>query len=678
MAKPRLYDATLMIGEESTTLRVDILNLPYEKFHGVSPLLISGDVSLGSPKEKVLPDFSWVVIDGAFDCSYFKVLPDTILPRGITSLICKGSIDSLADLIGILPDSVQSITVKPKVLNEIVAGSHAYDAAVKFMQMYPHIVVVGGVHTLQGVMDSIHNSRPAPQKTPELAPAAKGTPEKTSDWLSTEELTDKCIAGSEIIASIDSDVLRRYIKQARSAKAVLPIRKQEMKSGDSNIVCVHKDGVPAIIEYIEGLIIADQQRAEKNNAKKKAKQKQSKTSVAAPQGQKPADSAFYVGDKQVKPVKLKKYILDSVWKDIQTECGKNMGLLRQILADIDVINIVPKKYSAGSVFYVQDGVLIKSKSIEYKSMRCICEGFLSKKSAQRIVWGVTGTKLIAQYFFASHDGEKSRVEYNNTIDTIDVETDFAACPEKYLLLSDLIAELNSHDKTTKADTAESVDEDNVSAPESVVPETPVATSEPVVSEPVVSEPVVSEPVTPVAAPKQVVSEVVPTPTVKKKRRRITSELVGTTARIRRAKDVNFKRPYVETTESEDVPESTASAVSESRAGTSVLSVKPITYASDEAALLENAKLSIMGDGTEWVDLYSLSAQIESEQQHALERKNSLLTALSQEINPAVALNINEELRNVLLEQQRLNNAQARLRRINERLQLILTSVGHAY
>ncbi len=665
MAKPRLYDATLMIGEESTTLRVDILNLPYEKFYDVSPLLISGDVSLGSPKEKIFPDFSWVVIDGMFDCSYFRILPDTTLPRGITSLICKGSIDSLADLIGILPDSVQSITVKPKILNEIVAGSHAYDAAVKFMQMYPHIVVVGGVHTLQGVMDSIHNSRPAPQKSQELAPAAKGVPEKTSDWLSTEELTDKCIAGSEIIASIDSDILRRYIKQARSAKAVLPIRKQEMKSGDSNIVCVHKDGVPAIIEYIEGLIIADQQRAEKTMQKKKAKQKQSKTSVAAPQGQKPADSGFYIGDKQVKPVKLKKYILDSVWKDIQTECGKNMGLLRQILTDIDVINIVPKKYSAGSVFYIQDGIVVKSKSIEYKSVRCICEGFLTQKSAQRIVWGVTGTKLIAQYFFASHDGEKSRVEYNNTIDAIDVETDFAACPEKYLLLSDLIAEINSRDKTAKADAEESIAEEPVSVHK-----------EPVASETPAIETIKSEPVAPAAtvvAPEQEVSAVVSKTTesvVRRKRRKITAEKVASTVRRDKKKPVEFKQPYVGTPESEEVQKS--------HAKTSVLPVTPVVQISDETTSPEKTETSIIDDEPQWVDLYSLSAQIESEQKYALKRKNALLTALSQEINPAVALNINEELRNVLLEQQRLNNAQARLRRINERLQLILTSMGHAY
>ena len=88
---------------------VDMLDLPHDMFSAEKPLHIDADVNMGKGKKAPLPDFSNVIIKGVFDCSDFTISEDSVLPKGITGIICLHSIGNLSVLIGKLPKTVTKV-----------------------------------------------------------------------------------------------------------------------------------------------------------------------------------------------------------------------------------------------------------------------------------------------------------------------------------------------------------------------------------------------------------------------------------------------------------------------------------------------------------------------------------------------------------------------------------------
>jgi len=622
MAKIKLYAAGIREDDADKVIDVDIFNLPYDRFDFDNPMWIMEDVDLGKSKNRQWPDLSNVAIAGTFDCSDFPITADTVLPFSFHTLICKHSISDLGVLIGRIPNKANeieytgniSVVVRPAILNNIKKDKDgALEIARKFAVAHPTVTVTDGKQTLQQIFDDIERAKSVQPKTTKPVPEKPTTPAKTSDWLSTDELADACVAHAESIASINRDVLRRYIQQARSDKARLPIRKQEMMQNGNKIVCVHRDDVKTIAEFVEMQIASNQERATKDTKKqKKDTASETKTDTA-----KNTEQKLCIGNKEIKPTKIKKFILDSVWKSIRAECGKNTTLLQQILMDIDVINIVPKKYSAGSVFYVQDGIVKSSNSLEYKSCRCICQGFETHKSSQRIVWGVSGTKLIAQYFFAQHDGEKNKMVYKNTIRDIDVDADFATAPDKYLSVSDLIAQFGGKDDTDKEPTP---------APTPVAETKP--TEKPVAATKPTPKPVKEKPVMP-SVQSAVVAPVEKPQTTPARKPRIRVKVIG---------QVVPRKIRVITPQADSVPNTPTPDVEQT--------------------------------APEWVDLYSLSAQITEKQQNVLAKKNEILSKLMHETDTSKALELNRALHRVLMRQKALDNMSKRAKEINDELRKI--------
>ena len=453
MAKAKkLYMAQIGYSGDAEVIDVDVFALPYDRFNAENPLVILESVDLGKAKNKAFPDFSNVVLEGGcFNCNEFRISPDTVLPYGFDVLACDHAISDLGNLIGVLPSSVGTVLTRQAVLNAVKNKKpEALQKAKEFMDMYPCVNVTDGKQYLSDIMAQIYAAPQVAQTLPEVPvaePEQVSVAVKTDEWLSSEEVCAACKQASEIISALSDEDTERYVKYARGNKARLKIRKQQMLRADGcEIVCIHRDDISLVVDCVLAQIESDKKRADKESKKQEKKAAQPKTEAV-----KPVESGVYVGDVELKPTKIKKYILDSVWKSIQTECGKNTTLLRQILNDIEEINVVPKKVSRGAVFSIKDNKAVKSDALEYKNYRCVAQGFESQKSAQRIVWGIVGPKLIAQYFFADHDNPKSRVEYRTAINNIDAEADFVANPDKYLLVSDLLSQMGERGEVSKAD-----------------------------------------------------------------------------------------------------------------------------------------------------------------------------------------------------------------------------------
>lgn len=169
MPPKNMYDAK--IGDKQ--IRVDIYDLPYDKFDSQTPLIIFGDVvladqtrttdlgdvqimgSLDISKQKysiVLPK----IINGKFICRSNPQMRDIqtkrkkdifdenfIFPDGITEIDCSHSINSLAVLNGRIPTSVKKIIVADAILANIGDSIEKFTNATIFQQHYPHIEVIG-------------------------------------------------------------------------------------------------------------------------------------------------------------------------------------------------------------------------------------------------------------------------------------------------------------------------------------------------------------------------------------------------------------------------------------------------------------------------------------------------------------------------------------------------------
>lgn len=627
MAKVVLCDATLMTEQGARALQVDIFNLPYGEFDATSPLLIAGDVTLGSPKNTPFPDFRNVEIDGCFDCSYYKISSDTVLPRGITSLVCKCSINNLSDLIGVLPDSVQTVVLKSSMLNAIGRDSDAYAAAVDFVARYPNIVVTDGKQTtLYNVMESVARRNQKRQK-PVAEPVSQvaSVPQKTPDYLSREELAIACISCSPTLSEIPMESLLRYIKMASSAKSGLRLKSQEMTRPEDGVKvnCVHRDHVAMVANFIVEKHAQQQERESVQNAVAVAaadfvadlraeRQARATTTVKTP-------NTFCIDGREVSPTKIKKYIPNRLWNQIKGAAGNNKTLLLAILNDIECINVPPADTKGKKVYYIADGELKASRTVDFKNTRCLAQSFGPQNDRPRIVWGMSGDVFVCVNFFSEHCSNTSVLKYRKFIR--DFKMDLSEMNlDEYLSVSDLIAEMS--------------DSNGKPAPVSQDVPQPV---EPIVDDPVVAP--VPEPA-PASAPR----------------------LRG---RPRKAPPAPVSQDVSQTVEPV-TDEPVAAPVSE------VVPEPVPEQLSVEAVVPEPAPAVIehqvaQPDMPSWVDLYHISTQIETSYTRVLQCKTELLELLATEQEPDKSLELNDALRNVLLRQKRLNDARARILAINEQL-----------
>lgn len=481
MAQKNLYQATINYEGGTDVLTVDMLNLPYDMFGPKFPLEIRDDVDMGKCKGATLPDLSNVVINGAFDCSNCTLTPSTILPSGITSLICKHSIGSLDALPSKLPESLTTIVVRSAIFTAIkdatkknAADKTAYEKALHFMEVYPNITVTDGKKTLREVIDSCAEKlSPVPVQpvAPVVAAPKPVMEQQTDDWLSVNDLVVVCEEGlsSDVLANLDKD-LKRYIRQALNSKTDTKIETREMQRVDGSVVkCIHRADVARVIEYITKSVLPKSDAATQPEKQKKSSAKKSEA-PATQTGKK----KYYIGNREIHSVKIKKYISKAAWGQILSKVGKNMNALLDILQDIENINVNPAlaHTASGQVAFIKDGQVQVSPTVGFKNGRCLAQGFGTLDDRPRIVWGICGNTFVCQNFYPAHEG-KVKLEYNTLLRTIDIDLSKLDLSE-YLLVSDLIKELSV--ERTVVDTTPAPEEVLPVAESTTAPE-PVAAKE---------------------------------------------------------------------------------------------------------------------------------------------------------------------------------------------------------
>ena len=591
MASKQRYTATIELGDGKDVLSVDMLNLPYDMFGPEFPLEIIGPVDMGKCKGQPLPDMTDVVVHGEFDCSTCTINADTVLPKEISTLICKHSINSLDVLIGILPLSVRRVVVRPAIINAVkdsakknASDDSAYKNAIKFMEMYPDVTVTDGKKTLAEVIQEQHKKQESVKvKVATSVPAAPQIEAQTADWLSVNELVPVCEEklGDEVLQKMEKD-LKRYIRQALSQKCNVKFETREMKRSDgTKVKCIHQDDIEHVIEYIIDSVYGPAEVEKRERPQKKKTSKTKDVVVSKAEAQK-----YYIGNREIHKIKIKKYVSKAAWGQILSKVGKNTNALLDILQDIENINVNPAlaHTASGQVVFIKDGQVQVSPTVGFKNGRCLAQGFGTLDDRPRIVWGICGNTFVCQNFYSAHEG-KVKLEYNALLRTIDIDITKIDLKE-YLLVSDLIKEIK--------DSRTSEKEEPVAEPDAAPSVTTAAEEKTVASD------VVPETVEP-----PVVSDVV------------SGETAAESEFVSEASENNLPKTYAAT----EVPRKKRSRIIKSA---------PEFVAAQSSTAHECQKEEVVSKERtyRWASLYHLNGKLTAQYNLVVSQQQELLRALS--------------------------------------------------
>ena len=409
MATKKLYEAHL-IGKDGVKVdNVDMTCLPYDEINNLNKLYIEEDVDMGKGKKQPLPDMSNVVIHGSFNTSDWIITPGTVLPSGITELNCAHSINGLEVLMDILEPTVQTVVVRPAILNNIKNDKDgALEIARKFVKKYPDVIVTDGKKLfLSELLEEIDK-----EKSNVIVEKVDVTPKqeqetigpKTPDWVDYTELEEICLKSPSWKGTLDRDVLKRCFRMALSEKSGVgkKINKSEKIRDGVVVMCVHRDNVEAVSEFMcekykeKSQTSAKTEKAAKKSDKKTVERSAEKTIAAnAPQ-------KVFVNDKELSEIVIEKYIPESVLG--QLALNDQITLLQEVAK----VNIQPFELKKQQVHYIENGTVIRLPNLEFKNARVLSQK-IQPRDNRRIVWYMDGNKFYAVYYFAKHD--KSH-EYN--------------------------------------------------------------------------------------------------------------------------------------------------------------------------------------------------------------------------------------------------------------------------
>lgn len=446
-----------------------------------------------------------------------------------------------------------------------------------------------------------------------------------------------CATASEKFASLSPDAQERHMRMARSAKVRLDLKTGQFKrpSDGATVQCVHVDCVPMLLDYILTSIAEQEESRAAKDASKTASKKSVAKPVAQPQKTQPS---LFVGTSQVKPVKIKKYISKSAWTQIRSKCSCSVPELLRVLNDIDCINIDPASTMGNGVFYVENGVIRKSRTVKFKSARCLAQGFGKSDNRGRIVWGVSGNVFVCQKFFADHAINDEYQWYvrdlNLDLSTMDLS--------EFLYVPDLIKELSDTRTSADAVAAEPV------AKTEIVPE-----PAPVVTEPVVTEPSVAE---------------VASPVEKKRRPRIRVNKAEYITRAKNGKTTPAKKTVIESAHSAPAASVAMPEIVEKTQRPRITRHKTELVVSATPADAVAQSVSAIESQPQWVDIGSMHHELLANIDSLFVRQNALMSLMMAENDTDKLLKMTAELQDILQKKQQYENALSKLDSINMTLQ----------
>lgn len=618
MAKTSFYEGRIYRDDKTEIISVDMAALPYELFDDEHPLIIKSDVVMENGKKNPLPNFSNVIVIGSFDCSSYTITPESVLPTGIKELKCLHSIKSLADLKGVLPVSVCKVVIRNALLNSIKRNEKgALDIARQFVKDNPTVEVVSdkGI-LLADVFKEVMTEKATVSTEKTNKESVRPTVEaKTADWLSNEEIVEIYKASEDASTELTDKDIKRVIRIAKSTKSNLNLKKSEFECADGKIVsCVHCNEVPRVLKFIQKYFTRDTTKAKKDfitGAEQKTAQ------VAE---QEVAPKCYFIGDKEVQEVVIRKYIKNNIWKAICNHCKNDTDKKLAFLQAIEVINVRPVDTAGKKVCFIENNSLKVSPTVTFKNAQWLSQGFGTLDDRARIIWCMNEHGFIATEYFEEHE-KKQSVDYKKAIRDKDVNR-FTLCDT--VSVSDLIQELMAEREAKQAEAAE-------------IEKTVAPVAEP--AKPVVSEPVVEKPAAFVTEQAPVRGRV---------RKHIRRETVPT-------KTITVN-PHTDKIKSQvQVLE-----CSEQKKET-----KP-----EDVAVTADLAVTCVSNDIVWTDFDSLHASFTVKIQEYSTMQSELMAKLNAEINTDAALEYVQQLHGVLFNKKRHEIVLNRLNAMKQELQKI--------
>ena len=414
MARDKLK-ITILQEKEGVYENVDIDLFDFlENSSKSEPILVVSDIHLPKGKKRPLPNFSKVYSDAKiFNSGDWRITPDSVLPNGISELICLHSISSIGDLIGVLPHCTGIVRVRNSILTSVMKTDKEFELAQKFIQQHPGVSVIDERgNTLAQITSEkldLKNEKTSVAPKQDTAEIIR-LPVKTPDWICAEDFV-KYVKENNILTQLSKEELKRYFQQARSAKARLNLESCQMWLADDVWVsCVKAKDIDKIVQYIQ------QQEAAKATPKKTEEKtpvkKTTKTTVNTETSTQETPQTCCLKEKTVEKTEIKKYFTKKVKKQIP----KNAML--DVLKTIKKVNINPGATKGENVFYIDDnGDMCSLPTLEFKTAKCLCQA-LPNNNAARIVWALKGDIMVAINFFKNHGGDKEANVYKQYIRNI--------------------------------------------------------------------------------------------------------------------------------------------------------------------------------------------------------------------------------------------------------------------
>lgn len=234
-----------------------------------------------------------------------------------------------------------------------------------------------------------------------------------------------------------------------------------MRADGVSVTCVHRDDAPTVLSFV---LKSVSDRTEKQAISKQKIEKEEPV-------QKDTVQRLFIGEREVEPIKIHKYVSKAAYGDIWKICGSSRDDVLNVLLRIEKINILPSTKDNGDIFYIENNRLEKSAQIKLRGAgACISQGVKPTNNRPRIVWCVSKNYFVCQKVFSEHEGHTCpyNIYVNNTkmnIENVDLS--------EYLYVPDLIAEFSnvyppqpqeSPDAEPVAESVDDADETNADTP----------------------------------------------------------------------------------------------------------------------------------------------------------------------------------------------------------------------
>lgn len=410
------YDATIYKSVDGQVTysfgQVDLFNLDRLDF---DKIVINGDVALGNGKGKPLPNFSKVEINGEFDCSSFAILPDSVMPAGITALRCLYSFNSLAVLKEILPSTVKTLYVRNAIINAVQKDEETLQIAQEFLSVFPELEVIGKTETLR-LREVIQNKQSKEKKIVSSKSTAravvKSVKENTNSRIGFLSIADAALRIKEF-PEFQKISIRDIKKQL---KTFMYEHDDDVRWGNVQNYVLESTIPELVIELLKsadnaGGVVGENNVAQVETVEKKVEIKQEVEEVKKLEKTESED---------LKPVVIKKFFDKRIWALVCKTVKSNKALLLKFLHNINDVNLNPVqkdvRVGAGRVACVKKGELKLVPNLELKNSCYIAQGFGRDNNRPRVIWCVLQNgEWVASAFYPNHGDGKNKCAYNSAI-----------------------------------------------------------------------------------------------------------------------------------------------------------------------------------------------------------------------------------------------------------------------